>query len=248
MRLIFSAEFGGSIGIVTPFRGQVNLIRKLVAADEALEEVVANREILVETAHRFQGDERDVMIFSPVLAEGISEGAVRFLRNTPNLFNVAVTRARAMLVVVGDRKVFSNQEGHLGEFEAYVRRVEEVDRVTAGNGDIVDESNTSRWVRLFREALGNAGIDAVPNYFSDGDVMCLAVMSGGRRLDIEVDHDLYHRKWIPEQIRRDLSRTERLHALGWNVKRFWIYQLRDDLEFCVASVKGWHDDTEHVRK
>ena len=45
--------------------------------------------------HKFQGDERDVMIFSPVVSEGITDGAVNFLKKTDNLFNVAITRARA---------------------------------------------------------------------------------------------------------------------------------------------------------
>ena len=35
------------------------------------------------------------MIFSPVVSEGITDGAVNFLKKTDNLFNVAITRARA---------------------------------------------------------------------------------------------------------------------------------------------------------
>jgi superfamily I DNA and/or RNA helicase len=52
-------------------------------------------DFLSEAVHSFQGDERDVMLFSPVVSAGIGDGAINFLRRTPNLFNVAVTHARA---------------------------------------------------------------------------------------------------------------------------------------------------------
>ena len=58
-------------------------------------------ELLIDTVQKFQGDERDAMIFSPVVSEGITDGAVSFLKKTDNLFNVAITRARAALIVVG---------------------------------------------------------------------------------------------------------------------------------------------------
>lgn len=63
---------------------------------------MTNNDFLVDTVHKFQGDERDLMFFSPVISQGTSQGALGFLKNTGNLFNVAITRARAVLVVVGD--------------------------------------------------------------------------------------------------------------------------------------------------
>lgn len=42
------------------------------------------------------------MFFSPVVSNGISPGALGFLRSNGNLFNVAITRARGLLHVVGD--------------------------------------------------------------------------------------------------------------------------------------------------
>ena len=54
--------------------------------------------------HGFQGDERDIILFSPVVSRGTSENTMRFLKSQGNLFNVAVTRARADLIVVGDRQ------------------------------------------------------------------------------------------------------------------------------------------------
>lgn len=107
---------GLSFGIVTPFRLQM----------ERLEEAVRGRpwwdrakgRLTVGTAHRFQGDERDVMIFSPVVADGMLPRLVRWVAETDQLLNVAITRARGALHIVGDRRACQAAGGFLGEFAA----------------------------------------------------------------------------------------------------------------------------------
>ena len=70
--------------------------------------------------HSFQGDERDVMLFSPVVTADMPNGALGFLRGNPNLFNVAITRARAQLIVVGDRAACVQSDvGYLSRFAQY---------------------------------------------------------------------------------------------------------------------------------
>jgi len=59
---------------------------------------------LVSTAHGFQGDERDLILFSLCGGPDMPDGAKTFLRENPNLFNVAVSRARAVLHIVGNRE------------------------------------------------------------------------------------------------------------------------------------------------
>ena len=92
------AKYGlepSSLGIVTPYRDQVERVRSW-AGDKYGEK------ILVGTAHQFQGDERDMVIFSPVLSSGIHPGSLRWLEEHRNLLNVAVTRARLTLLIVGN--------------------------------------------------------------------------------------------------------------------------------------------------
>jgi hypothetical protein len=57
----------GSIGVVTPFKGQRLLLERL------LRDVVSRERVLVGTVHTFQGKERDVVIVSPVAAPGIHD-------------------------------------------------------------------------------------------------------------------------------------------------------------------------------
>lgn len=67
----------------------------------------------------------------------------------------------------------------------------------------------------------------------------LAIINGERKLDIEVDGEHYHRNWDGELVWRDQLRNMRLIEQGWDVKRFWVYEIRDDLERCIEEVKGW---------
>lgn len=90
-----------SIGVVTPFRAQAEYIERMIIKDLG-DYLITTGRIKVGTVHTFQGDERDVVVFSPVVAEGITEGQIRFISAAGNLFNVAITRAKSRFVVVGD--------------------------------------------------------------------------------------------------------------------------------------------------
>ncbi|MBI5488090.1 MAG: AAA family ATPase [Deltaproteobacteria bacterium] len=78
------------MGVVTPYRAQVALIRRMFATDEAL------RGVPVDTVERFQGDERDAILVSMV--GGRPTGHLAH----PNRINVTLTRARSKLIVFGD--------------------------------------------------------------------------------------------------------------------------------------------------
>lgn len=83
-----------SIGIVTPFKHQAERINYLVPA------MYQNR-IEVNTVHKYQGDEKDVIIYSLVVTSNSPGNKIRWIdQAVPNLVNVAVTRAKSTLYVV----------------------------------------------------------------------------------------------------------------------------------------------------
>jgi len=86
------AEMPFSIGVVSPFRAQVALIRRLLQG-------VA---VTVDTVERFQGGERDIMILSLVREAGSD-----FVFDERR-FNVAITRARRKLILVAHPHLFQN--------------------------------------------------------------------------------------------------------------------------------------------
>ncbi len=88
------AETTPTIGVVSPFRAQVYLIRTLLA--DTLGKAAAA--IDVDTVERFQGSERDVILVSLVKTERAGD----FLADERRL-NVTLTRAKKKLVVFGSR-------------------------------------------------------------------------------------------------------------------------------------------------
>ena len=207
-------------------------------------------ERLIDTVHKFQGDERDVMIFSPVVSEGITDGAVNFLKKTDNLFNVAITRARAALIVVGDPAAAKSAGvTYLAAFADYVENLgqnlrQQAVRAEAYSGPdypkVAKPELVSDWERAFYRHLWEAGLRPIPQYAEEKFLLDFALFDESRKLNIEVDGERYHRDWNGELLRRDQLRNMRLIELGWDVMRFWVYQLRDEMSACAQRVKNWH--------
>lgn len=85
------------IGIISPYRAQVQYLRRLIKKREFFKPY--RRLISVNTVDGFQGQERDVIIIS--LVRSNDAGQIGFLRDLRRM-NVAITRARMKLIILGD--------------------------------------------------------------------------------------------------------------------------------------------------
>jgi very-short-patch-repair endonuclease len=108
-----------SIGILSPFRGQVDLLQKALAK-VLTETTIRKHQIEVGTAHTFQGDERDIMILSFAIAQNSYFQSLTFLQK-PNLFNVAITRARKKQINFISRDIKSLPCGLFKDYLEYVQ-------------------------------------------------------------------------------------------------------------------------------
>lgn len=253
--LLVYRDYKGTVGVVTPFQAQMQLLKTLVAQHPQLSCIGDKSNLLIETVHKFQGDERDVMFFSPVISEGVHSGALGFLRSNGNLFNVAITRARGLLHVVGDRAAaMSCGIDYLENFASYVERLggeqtsrESIQLPTLGAEypAVAKPENVSDWERVFYRALFEAGLRPIPQFTVEQYDLDFALVIGDRKLDIEVDGERYHRSWTGELCLRDQLRNQRLIELGWDVKRFWVYEIRDRLPDCVNQIVTWSNQAEH---
>uniref|UniRef100_A0A7S1Q674 AAA+ ATPase domain-containing protein n=1 Tax=Alexandrium catenella TaxID=2925 RepID=A0A7S1Q674_ALECA len=86
------------VGLVTPYKGQVNLIKKLIRERPGLQKFRSGLE--VESVDGFQGQEKEVIIFCAV--RNNRDGKVGFLSDWRRL-NVMLTRARRGCIVIGSR-------------------------------------------------------------------------------------------------------------------------------------------------
>jgi len=250
LKRLVETGYEGTIGVVTPFRGHANMIRDKVYTDQILYLQLINRDFIVDTVHKFQGDERDVMIFSSVISVGMKAGTESFLSRNGNLFNVALTRARAALIVIGDMNAcISSSVTHFSQFAKYVQSLESSKPIksdfsvsySAKYPKVGEKDVVSNWEKILYERLFAEGIFTMPQYKIDKYSLDLALVIGDRRLDIEIDGETYHRGWDGELLRRDKIRNSRLIELGWDVQRFWVYEIRDDIESCVKRIQNWID-------
>ena len=235
--LVETRGFRGSVGIVTPFRAQANLIRGKI--NQQLSPASVQRcELITDTSHGFQGDEKDVIFFSPCVGLTMPEGAEWFLNGTANLFNVAITRARALLHVVGNlESCLVSSIPHVKGFAEFYEQTRQNTKQPATPPGFVEGPSTGHWERPFYEALQAAGLKPMHQYAEGQYRLDFAFVTENTKLNVEVDGALYHREWDGSRSRNDLMRDHRLIGLGWKVKRFWVYQLRDNMDQCVAEVK-----------
>lgn len=109
-----------SIGVITPFVNQRKLIETALK-QQNLQNVVCG------TVHAFQGDEKDVVLFSTVITDQTQAGTYEWLKNNKELINVATSRARDKLIVLSDSRNLArlHQKGgedDLFELVEYVRK------------------------------------------------------------------------------------------------------------------------------
>jgi very-short-patch-repair endonuclease len=185
-------------------------------------------QLIANTAHGFQGDERDMVLFSPCIGDELTFGARRFLVEGGNLFNVAVTRARAQLHVFGDMGACARSGIlHIEEFARYFERV----RSRATRDPAIGE-----YEPLLGEALRAAGLAPIPQYPVGPYRLDFAILDRSRQIDVEVDGESFHRDLDGVRLRSDFVRDNFLAKRGWKVKRFWAVEVRDRLEDCVREV------------
>ena len=91
-----------SMAIIAPYRNQVHLLQELVQSAPGLRERLDR--IAVNTIDSFQGQERDIVYIG--MTRSNAESRVGFLSDIRRM-NVAMTRARKKLVVIGDSATLS---------------------------------------------------------------------------------------------------------------------------------------------
>ena len=227
-----------SVGVVTPFSAQAALIQRLARRDEHLgEERLAAADFCCGTAHRFQGGEKDTIVFSAVLTPGIPQRTAAWVEREKNLINVAVSRAKQSLVVLGHPEIDAELSPTLASLRSYLRHIS-----TDDDDDVmrpaIDEIRTdSQAEARLLVAMRDAGLQPRGKLYVQGYELDFALQEHGRRLNVEVDGD-HHVDARGKLRRQDLARDRILARIGWKVIRIPAWRCSWDVEAAIRDIRA----------
>ena len=95
------------MGVIVPFRGQIGVVKKLLR-----ERFGHGDKIMVDTVECYQGSQRDIIIYSTTISKKYQLELLSVTQNIDGVvvdrkLNVAISRARKQLFVLGDVSLLS---------------------------------------------------------------------------------------------------------------------------------------------
>jgi len=109
LALIYTVEHFPSVAIIAPYKQQIYVLKDLLLNAPELQLYAAH--ITVNTIDSFQGQERDIVYIS--LTRSNADSIIGFLSDVRRM-NVAMTRAKKKLVVIGDSATLSKSDFYAG--------------------------------------------------------------------------------------------------------------------------------------
>lgn len=217
-----------SIGIISPFRSQVDLIQKALC-QVLTETTIRKHQIEVGTAHTFQGDERDVMILSFAIAENSFVQSLTFLQK-PNLFNVAITRARKKLICFISRDPKSLPSGLLKDYIEYIQRYLD----SAKDDEFLKNKFKNSFEQTIAESLIMEGLTVRAGFEAAGVIPDMLIKDEfGNEVIVEVDG-------VEDKAKsniKDIKKQTILERAGYMVTRISYREWSHSSSACVDRVK-----------
>ncbi len=213
-----------SIGVISPFRAQVDLIKKAILKvfdGDTLEK----HKIDVGTAHTFQGDERDVMLLSWTFAPNSHAQSLIFAQK-PNLFNVAITRARHKLINFISREINELPEGLLRNYLEYVKKV---------NSNLRKDT----FKNAFEQEVFEAIKEEFPTLVKENKILS-GVEMGSVSADIVVDKVVIEIDGVVDEIKpkcNDMKKQAIMERCGYSVMRITKREWQLSSSACLDRIR-----------
>ena len=210
---------GLRVGVATPYGRQQEAIA--AAAQQAFPGVSPDT-LRILTVHKFQGSETDILIFSPVLASKGEGGSDFWYIKNPQLLNVAISRARQLLLVVGDHAFAMQSQSKLRDIAVFLS-----ERSAAGSTPAANRPMNVFELQLLRmiEGILPPQFRLEPQYVIDGRyTVDFAIIGKERKFVIELDgrqHEIIG--GLPSL--EDLKRDTHLRGAHWQMHRILLADL-----------------------
>lgn len=104
-----------SVGIITPYRAQLDLIQKRIKMLN-----IRNISVEANTVDAFQGSQKDIILYSTVRSSDVPQ--IGFLKEHSRL-NVSFSRAKSLLIIVGDLNFLNNSKISDNKFPEIIKHM-----------------------------------------------------------------------------------------------------------------------------
>lgn len=230
-----------SIGVVTPYSRQQDAIYERISQSTPAK-LIDKHNVRILTAHKFQGSEKDIVIFSLVLASRGNGNSDRWYNIYPQILNVALSRARYLLYIVGDRNFCNKHSCYKGRKCILKRLVETYDEIKKQEKTeeytLFEKFDTPTERFLFQKlqevGFERLGYKLIPKLVVKRYTLDFALL-GKKKIDVECDgyqHEIIGGLPVLEDVERDNF----LEKEGWEVLRFSNHKVLSQANMILENI------------
>jgi very-short-patch-repair endonuclease len=223
-----------SFGVICLFEEQMRLINDM-ATEQIPEELRVAHQLVIVNPDGFQGDERDVILYSLSYdADGMSQAALSARQSDrehiQGMLNVAFTRARDEMHIFHSADVnefvMSTGSGAIRDWLVHCLK-HQLEEVRVDSNHQVSKAQSDFEAQVL-SALKQHGISAIAQYPSCGYFIDIVAEQNDIRIAIECDGEIWHLDEHGKLKAEDLYRQEVLERAGWRVVRIPYRSWRED--------------------
>lgn len=218
-----------TIGIISPFRAQVEQL-KISLSKVISDYMMEKHKIEIGTAHTFQGDERDIILISWAFANNSFPQSLTFLQK-PNLFNVAVTRAKNKMINFVSKDFTDLPDGLFRSYLSYIKEYDEKHKKII-NKELDENTYKNSFEREVAETLRDLGYE-----------IQAGVDLGGVNADILVNNKfVIECDGLKDNIKSNMKNMKKqaiIERCGFKVCRFSYREWLKSNEACINRISNY---------
>jgi very-short-patch-repair endonuclease len=233
-----------SFGVICLFQEQMRLVNDMVV-EQVPDELRSAHDLVVVNPDGFQGDERDVILYSLSYdGDGMTQAALSARQSDrehiQGMLNVAFTRARDEIHVFHSADVnqfaTASGSGAIKDWLEYCSRHCAQPMTDTSSTEVQLAKAQSEFETQVISALAAKGVMVRAQYPCCGySIDCVAELEGSR-VAIECDGEIWHLDEHGNLKTEDLLRQEVLERAGWRVLRIPYRSWREDPEIQLARI------------
>jgi very-short-patch-repair endonuclease len=233
-----------SFGVICLFEEQMRLVNDLVA-EQIPDELRSSHDLVVVNPDGFQGDERDVILYSLSFdAAGMTQQALSARQadreHIQGMLNVAFTRARDEIHIFHSADVsdfgMTSGSGAIRDWLEYCDQHCNGRSAATADAEIQLSKAQSEFEQQVMASLVSKGVKVTSQYPTCGFFIDVVAELNDSRLAIECDGEIWHLDEHGEMKREDIERQEILERAGWNVIRIPYRSWRENPEAQVHRI------------